>query len=490
MTSQSRHTPPTTPRSTSPGHPTSSLIATSLIAAIVPVCCLLPLLASAAPAPTSGESASSADVAALSREVAILRDERQRWLANSDAAGGSREQAPDAVPSPEVTASANHAAAEGLHGAGITNAESVDRLLAELLSLQQSGLLRERFLVHPQRLAGIVLGELLEANQADRAMSVLRDLQAGIVDGETIARIGKALLGAKDISGAREAFLTGIRHGEEDWEIVKGIAAIDPEAGLAELRTTSHTDAFGPEGDFATKELELLFACNRLDEARASLTNLVAESAHLSDAGEHEPPTWLNVLLERAPRMAIELLESGRVRIANPAEAALTKAKAWHAAGNSAAATQALTAMIREEPDSDRGWALLAEVDAEEALRLVETMNGPDPEGSIAARRADFLHRLGRTEEARSLLTRANGPQSYEAGQVLLRIDRDLAIAKARTNRDDELLGDAADLAWQAGNREGAIQLWRESARIDPRDGEWRSKLRQVSRGRDPLGNN
>ena len=86
--------------------------------------------------------------------------------------------------------------------------------------------------------------------------------------------------------------------------------------------------------------------------------------------------------------------------------------------------------------------------------------------------------------------------------EVSLALQKELAVRLAKAGvaveearlthlacdaRNDELLGDIADVLWKLGKRQVAQVLWREARDLDGEDSEWAMKLARVRAGKDPL---
>jgi Flp pilus assembly protein TadD len=103
------------------------------------------------------------------------------------------------------------------------------------------------------------------------------------------------------------------------------------------------------------------------------------------------------------------------------------------------------------------------------------------------------LQAQGRTGEAVDAWMRAfeGDPSEWETGDALRKHAPALLWAHverlASTTRDDEVLGDLADLNWRDGRTEQALELWRRARSLDPGDSEWSNKLRAVALGKEPL---
>jgi tetratricopeptide (TPR) repeat protein len=461
------------------GHSTSRLALVAAAAFAIPIAVLVPMLpADTLAPPGAGQAADESGDATMQAELTRLRAERQRWL-DGASDPGSRTEVKN-VAAVDATAKLSASASEPVP---LETREAVTALLAELQDQFETGVMRDRFLRNPTQLAQLVLTGWIESGHPSRALAVLRRLPPGMVESETLISIATQLQKANDKAGATEVYLRGLRTGEDDWRFAEQLADMDPEAGLAQLRLSNQEDPLGPRPDFPTQELGMLLACRRMDEAKALLTTLMAQEPITEDGSTG----WMGMLIHRDPALAIQVLEQGAAKALPPVDAAVLEASARKAAGDSAAAKEALLKALQLNPTHGQAWYQLAELDTGAALQFLNSLSIPDPEGEFAVRRANLLTREGRTEEATGILLNLAETNWDAVSRTLLQTAPDLAVAKARTLNDDELLGDAADLAWQKDQRERATELWREAARIDPGDSEWRGKLRRVRLGLDPL---
>lgn len=464
------------------GHPTSRLVAVAAVAFVVPVAALMPLWRAdaAAAAPGAARTGGDAPNRELVAEVERLRAERDIWT-------DAQRRAAGAAPRPEAAPAALAADGENAVAPAAGTSEAVDALLGDLMAQLRGGGLRGRFEQQPYELVRFVLGNWLACGQPQAALALLRRLPPELVDTEIVAQVGQALKAAGDVAGAREALLSGLRQDGFDWGVVTMLADVDPVAGLARLREIAALDPAGPGPGFHTAELDLLLAAGRTDEAKALLRTVGREPGAWGDG---DVPPWLEVLVNRAPALALEMLDHGPPQGIGNVEAAILRARSQRAVGDGAAAQATLTGVVREHPDADYAWNMLAEIDAAAALHMLESLGSAAASPGLSVRRADLLLRTGRTDEAAGILLGIAESNWELARDALLRASPDIAVAKARQHRDDELLGDAADQAWQAGRQQQAIDLWREAQQIDPGDGEWREKLRAALTGGQPLGGN
>ncbi len=67
--------------------------------------------------------------------------------------------------------------------------------------------------------------------------------------------------------------------------------------------------------------------------------------------------------------------------------------------------------------------------------------------------------------------------------ELLVALERRVATDEAE---NDEYWGSLADSYWAAGRRGEAQAAWERAGALDPRDDEWRGRLRALDQGRDP----
>ena len=453
-------------------HSTLSLLGVAALAFAAPIAWNgLTAGAGTVPRPVGSGTDEPTEVATLQDELRRLRAEWEQWQAPAHGAADRSEAAPADAVSP-----ASAAAVEAV-GPRLDHADLLDLLMADLASQLAAGTLAASYAEQPAQLAAMVFAGWLDSGRTDRALALLRRLPAGTVDTESIARLANDLVALHDTNGAREVFLTGLRDFPGDRRFVAGIANVDPEAGLAMLRQGRSLD---PEAAIETgaAELELLLAARHTEEAEALLQQLRAREPLSAENGLDA--SWIPALLERAPKQLLALLADQ-----GPAANHLRVA-AHRAAGDSAAVTATLREIVGGNPGDAYAWNQLAEIDLEDTLQRIERVE-QDPHGELASCRAQMLIRAGRTEEARGVLMTLAERNWGQAAYGLLQVAPEWAVAQARQRRDDEVLGDAADQAWQRGDHQAAEALWREAMAFDRNDSEWSGKLRRLRLGRDPL---
>lgn len=423
--------------------------------------------------------------AALARREAEQKRAAEALARNKDThaseASADREQAGSAL--------ASEAAATPLDR---STKDLLELLFGELRDLLHCGHLLGIFAERPADLADLVLQAWLSGGQPERALHLLRLLHQFKVqelDAHTLMQISQKLRDQGDRVHAKEALELALRLQPGHWEAAEELARLAPEAGLqlvAEL-LAGQPDAEQTQW-LRNQQALFLIAAKRGREALAQL-----KDAPQGEAGEGEEAGSLdNALVEFDPKLAVDVFNE-RLAKEYDAETDLLRARALQSLGKRAEAVAIASKLLEAEVDNEAAWETLVELDKQQALRLVQQQGTQQPGITVALRRAMLLRELNRSEEAAGALEEAWQYNPQRTAYTMLQVDAmrfaPRVLELARQRKDDELLGDLGDAAWQQGRQREAIAFWREAQTMDPSDGEWRSKLRNAELGRDPFGN-
>lgn len=353
-------------------------------------------------------------------------------------------------------------------------------LMAELTAFLRSGQVEASLSSRPDRVSRYLALQYMGQDRAIDALALLRRHPSK--DGSLYERLGRALRKDGDLEAAREAYLEALERDPFDDDRIEALRELDPAGALAVLEAKQAELGFLGGGPIGMQRAALLAALGREDEA--SQAALDALSGDLVDDeswelfGEIDPAAAEAALRERS---AAE--ESG---------AALERLAAL--IGSDPARTQEavriLEGLLARGAGSSNAWAQLLEVDADRMLVLLGERDAGEVEPWVLGRAGDHLIAVGRTADAVEAWAEsfARGPTDSDAAARLLEHAPERLWAQcaesSRSSRDDEVLGDIADLYWEHGRKDEAIQLWRRANGIDPQDGEWTDKLRKAALGR------
>jgi tetratricopeptide (TPR) repeat protein len=427
-----------------------------------------------------GDPTGPADVA--KQELAQLREEVTRLRGRPVDATAERREAPELPVAdatdrpPELTQ---------------PQRDLLDQLLLELRELLVAGLLPAHYQSRLEELAELLLQAWLDAGRTERAALLIGLLARHELHGvspETVARIGITLLAAGDRQGAREAFLSALRLQGDNWQAAIELARLDPAAGLAlieELRAAQRDE--GAAAALAWQRRLFLIASKRGAEVKDEL----AEGGGIEDGEGRGGPALLGLLAEFDPKLATALFDE-RLAKGKDAGIEVLRATALRNQGKRTEAIAALRALLEREAGHDEAWQMLQQLDGEAALRAAVALAQKNEAVAPVLRQVEILRSLGRTEDAAVALEEAWRREPRGAAYAMVQTDplrwSARILDQARRARDDELLGDYADELCKLGRLQEALQLYREAAQLDPGDGEWTGKLREVQAGRNPMG--
>ena len=377
-------------------------------------------------------------------------------------------EAVDTTSDPQLIADTNHA---------------LQVLLAEMTEQITFGLLRERFKEDATELATFVMQTWMANGQPERALQLLQTLRLPGFTSDTAHWIAQALKEKGNRTLARDALLIGLRINPTDWSVIQMLAEIDPDAALeAQARHLANAGEVGDE--VPMQKALLLLAAHRRDDALKLIDQMIAD-------GKMADYVW-DQLVEREPAAAAERLRVQLAAQPEDDEVQLRLVTALRNAGDATAARAQIDAMLARSPDNAAAMTALGELDRRAALTVLEARIGTAPTGQTYYLYGQQLAAAGRTEDAITAYWQAwqlqpgNGYQ-YQLLQLAPERYATQMAEVARRNNDDEALGDIADALWQRGRHDEALVLWEEALRLDPGDGEWVNKVRQVRAGHDPF---
>lgn len=357
-------------------------------------------------------------------------------------------------------------------------------LLLELSTLLRSGRIEAALANDAQRLLRYTIEAYLTAKAPREALAVLE--RHPELESSQHARVGYLLLNEGDREGAVQAFLAGLERSEaEDIDLDEfgNLANADPAAALAFLDSRAGTlDSFSLEA-LQSQRAKLLAQTGRTDESLALLRQLASE-------GRLDPQA-LEALGSMTPEVAEAFL-----REAAPGDTAgastIALAELLGRDQRTQEGVELLRGLLARQPDNEMALATLFALDAEASLQHVAA-SGLDLPPHLWGQAGHALQAQGRSGEAVDAWMRAfeADPSNLEIGDALREhapaVLWSRAESIAATTRDDEVLGDLADLNWRSGRTQEATELWRRARALDPGDGEWSGKLRAVALGKDPL---
>lgn len=414
------------------------------------------------------------------RELAQLREEVAR-LRNQPMETSASHREPSSAAAVEAAATRQELAQPVR--------DLLDHLLRELRELLTAGLLPAHYAERLEELAELLLQAWLDAGRPERAsllLAVLARFELHGVSASTVVRIGTTLLEAGDRQGAREAFLAALRLQGDNWQAAVELARLDPAAGLAlveELLSRSREE--GADA-LAWQRLLFLIASKR----GAEVQDEIAAAGRIENAEGSGGPPLLGLLAEFDPKLAMVLCDA-KLAKGKDADVELLRATALRNQGKRAEAVAALRALLEREGERSDAWEMLQQIDAEGALRVAAALGQRSNAAAPVLRQVEILKSLGRTEEAAAMLEEAWRREPRAAAYSMAATDAlrwsAQILEQARRTRDDELLGDYADELCKLGRLPEALQVYQEAARLDPGDGEWPSKIRELQAGRNPL---
>jgi len=421
-------------------------------------------------------------------EAAVQRQSELKRLAEEDArrkAGHAVDAAADR--SQVVSPQTDEASATTLDR---STKDLLELLLGELRDLLHCGHLLGIYAEHPAGLADLVLSAWLSGGQPERALHLLRLLlqfKVADLDSHTMLQVSQRLLEQGDRVHAKEALELVLRLQPGFWEAAEELARIAPEAGL---QLVAELLAGQPDAEQAlwlrNQQALFLIAAKRGREALAQLANTPRpENSESEEAADLD-----GALVEFDPKLAVDIFNERLAKDYNP-ETDLLRARALQSLGKRSEAMAIATKLLEAEVDNEGAWETMVAVDKQQALRFLQEQGTRQPGITVALRRATLLRELNRGEEAAGALEEAWQYNPQRTAYAMLQVDAVRFAARvqelARQRKDDELLGDLGDAAWQQGRQREAISYWREAQTLDPSDGEWRNKLRNAEVGRDPF---
>lgn len=379
----------------------------------------------------------------------------------------------------EVRAKGSGAAERGIR---VKPSEVGARLEQELARLIASADLGAQFRGEEDKLFVFLVESWLANDRPEAALALLQAFDEVFDVGVHAIRTGQALRKAKHTALAIEAYLLALER--QTTEAAYALEDLAPERGLRAL------DALGDKvkHDWAARSarIRFLMALGRQDEAIATLDE---------GLGNVSMNTW-HVLIERAPeaaesRIRRRLAQGGMLpSVQRELELYLIDSIAAQGRRDEAIARleKGLSSVLTSE------WVeKLGELSRARALSFLERQTKERPGDAkalgllgaqllAAKRRAeafDVLRRSYTLEKDGDVAERMLEANPIRATQLL--------EDRARSARDDELIGDIADAMWKLGQRQRAATLWEEARRFDPDDSEWTRKIRAIAERRDPL---
>jgi tetratricopeptide (TPR) repeat protein len=360
--------------------------------------------------------------------------------------------------------------------------EVAPELREELAAFLKSGRFEELLVESEEDLGRFLVYQYLQANDPRRAMALLERFPAEEAD--LYGSVAEGLLESGDRAGAAAMFLEAIERDPLDVNWIGQMRHIDPAAALAALDAQIASAELGDDPLVAAQRASLLAAVGRPEEAKALLADVLSKGV----ADEWTLQTLVEVDPEWAERELRARLETDA---GNACAVRLADLLAKTGRGEEGATM--MESLLESDPGNTDALQWLLSVAPERAFERVQSgaVEGVDP--WILSQAGARLEAQGRESEAVDLWLRAAQQDLSDGGAIegLLRRAPEQLWEHCRTitadTRDDELLGDVADLYWQQGRHDEALDLWRRARRLDPGDGEWREKLRAAGRGQDPL---
>lgn len=358
------------------------------------------------------------------------------------------------------------------------------RLQAELVRLVATADVSASFRGKAEELFRFVVEAWLANDRPEAALALMQRFDAHFDVGLQAIQAGAALRTAGKTALATEAYLLGLRTQTAD--AMLALADIAPERGLRALDAVEGKIKYAWLANEA--RVRFLIALGRSDEAIARVDDAMKR-------GIVSMRTW-PLLIKLSPADAESRIrrQIERGGLFPPVERELKShlVDALVAQGRRQDAIALLERGLAKSLEED--WiAKLGDLARERALSLLE--------GHARLRPADakVLGMLGgqllaakREKDAFPILLR-----SYEiaadngVAERMLQADpvraTQILEGRARSTKNDEVLGEIADAMWRLGQRVRAVSLWEDARRFDPDDEEWTRKLRAVAARRDPL---
>jgi hypothetical protein len=387
--------------------------------------------------------------------------------------------------------------------------------LRDLLDgLFSRGLLHQRLVEDPQRVAAFLIEQCLGAGDVDAAwaiaasegiegklwFSLARQLQRD--DPRRALEAYRLDLGLK-LERALEDIDEGTRSGRRWRELastIEGIAQIDVAAALAQLdelrptidlrgqiddselvgwlveagRTADAFDLIDRRLDAPYADGEALWLAMNLESAAAE--DFLRRRLDLDPSNADLQACLANVLIEggeqeQGRELLLDLLDTGAR--ADPELIAF-----------------ALDSMPLEQI-ADRAAAWIADpasplpLDTRRQLesRLIEDLINGGREDEAIEMQVASLERFAREGGSDHEIP---APAAELFASYADRVVPALRNAEHRARSNDELWGDLGDMYWQAGFRDDARRCWVRAWELDRSDGEWLGNLRALEAGEDP----
>ncbi len=386
----------------------------------------------------------------------------------------------DRVAASAVLPTATPSTTEQTEGPG--SAPAGPDLLAELSTFLRSGALERKLASNQDELLLFLVQHYMQVSSPARALELLRHHPHP--ESWLYENVANSLRAAGDLAGAAEAYRAALERDPFEMGWIEALRQLDPAAALATLEGKRAEMGLAAEDVMGLQRARLLVALGRREEALALVDQALAGEP-LDEAGWAAVEEIDPALAERALRERAGEDESGilGVRLARLLAAGEHKEEA----------ARVLEDLLRRAPAQNAALKALLEIAPERALGFLEAAPREELDSRVWRAAAAYHQREGRIADAIDAWMRTidlNMSDDDACRGLREHAPERLWAHCARVTagtRDDELLGDVADLYWQSGRTQEAIELWKRARLIDPTDGEWTGKLRNVALGQDPL---
>ncbi|MEM7518440.1 MAG: tetratricopeptide repeat protein, partial [Planctomycetota bacterium] len=303
-------------------------------------------------------------------------------------------------------------------------------------------------------------------------------------DPDVYATVGARLMRADDSAAASRAYLKALELDPLEEDIIDELKKIDPNGALAALDRS--IEEMGGEAlpMIDLQRAELLSELGRKDEAIALVQGMVGYDPKdpwaISLLAELDPEG-----VERSLRRRLESDPTGAVAV-NLAERLADQDREDEAA-------QLLEDTLARSPENSNALNQLAYIEPDKALSYLDSPAADRLSASALSYAAEALVERGQTADAVELWIRAMDSEldDHDVVEGLKKHAPERLWDKyrqiANQSKNDEELGDVADVYWESGRKEEAAELWRRASLIDPDDSEWSNKLRSVLLGQNPM---